>query len=374
MTTPIPVNTPEFNGNEAKYLEECISTGWVSSEGPFIKKFEANFAKLTERKYGIAVSNGTAALDVAVKALDIGKGDEVILPSFTIISCVQSILNSDATPVLVDSNPDTWGLDVTQLEAKITPNTKAIMMVHIYGITVDIDPVLKLARKYNLKIIEDAAEAHGQNYYGKPCGSFGDISTFSFYPNKHITTGEGGMVVCNSKTIMERCKSLRNLCFRPEERFVHYELGWNYRMTNLQAAMGVAQIENIASVVKKKRKIGLYYLDKLQQLPHITLPIKNTKYCENIFWVFSILIKKDAPFTRSEFMSYLSSQKIGTRPFFWGMHEQPVLIAKNLFHQERYPVCEYISRQGFYLPSGLGLQITEQKRVIETVKTFLSRY
>ncbi|RZL04952.1 MAG: DegT/DnrJ/EryC1/StrS aminotransferase family protein, partial [Pedobacter sp.] len=241
MNKFIPVNTPLLSGNELKYLTECIETGWISSEGPFITKFENKFSAYIGMEHGIAVSNGSAALDIAIKALDLGVGDEVILPAFTIISPAQSIVTAGAIPVLVDSNPLTWNMDVNQIEAKITSKTKAILVVHIYGLPVDMDPVMDLCKKYRLKLIEDAAEMHGQTYKGKMCGSFGDISIFSFYPNKHITTGEGGMLLCNDKVLADRCKKLRNLAFEPDKRrFIHYELGWNYRMTNLQAALGLA--------------------------------------------------------------------------------------------------------------------------------------
>jgi perosamine synthetase len=233
---PIPVNEPLLDGNEKKYLSECIDTGWISSEGPFIRQFEEQFAQRVGRKYGIAVSNGSVAIDAAVAALEISRGDEVILPTFTIISCAAAIVRAGAVPVVVDCDPHTWNMDVSQIEAKITPRTKAIMVVHIYGLPTDMEPVLALADKHGLKIIEDAAEMHGQTYRGLPCGSFGDISTFSFYPNKHITTGEGGMLVTDDQKLAERCRSLRNLCFQPQKRFVHEELGWNFRMTNLQAA------------------------------------------------------------------------------------------------------------------------------------------
>ena len=242
----IPVNEPLLKGNEKKYLNECIDTNWISSEGPFVKKFEEGLASYVGRKYAVAVTNGTAALELAIEALGIGEGDEVIMPSFTIISCAQAIVKAKATPILIDSDYATFNMKVEDIEAKITPNTKAIMIVHIYGLPVDMDPVLELARKYNLKVIEDAAEMHGQTYNGKMCGSFGDISIFSFYPNKHITTGEGGMVLMDDEFLLEKCTSLRNLCFLPgADRFIHRNLGWNLRMTNIQAALGVAQLEQI---------------------------------------------------------------------------------------------------------------------------------
>ena len=202
----IPVNEPLLDGNEKKYLIDCIDTGWISSEGPYIKRFEDEFALTVSRKHGIAVANGSMALEAAVVALGLGDGDEVIMPSFTIISCASALVRVGATPVLIDSDPLTWNIDVSAIEAKITSRTKAIMIVHIYGLPCDLDPILDLAKKHNLKIIEDAAEMHGQTYKGRPCGSFGDISIFSFYPNKHITTGEGGMIVTNSDELADKCR------------------------------------------------------------------------------------------------------------------------------------------------------------------------
>src|SRR5450432_692 len=231
----IPVNTPLLDGNEKKYLIQAIEEGWISSEGPAVKEFEDKFSNIVKRKHGIAVCNGSIALDLAVFALGIKSGDEVILPAFTIVSPAAAIIRCGAKPILVDSNSENWNMDVNKVEEKITTRTKAILLVHIYGLPVDMQPLIELAKKYKLKIIEDAAEMHGQTYRGEPCGSFGDISTFSFYPNKHITTGEGGMIVCNDDALASRCRTLRNLAFVPEKRFIHYELGWNYRFTHLQA-------------------------------------------------------------------------------------------------------------------------------------------
>jgi perosamine synthetase len=349
----IPVNTPLLNGNEKKYLEECITTGWISSEGPFVSRFEDNMSQFVGRKHGIAVSNGSAALDVAVRALNIEKGSEVIMPTFTIISPAQSIVNEGLIPVLVDSDPLTWNMDVRQIEAKITLKTKAIVVVHIYGLPVDMEPVLKLAKAHNLKIIEDAAEMHGQTYKGKQCGSFGDISIFSFYPNKHITTGEGGMVLTDDDYLAERCRTLKNLCFKPGRRFVHEELGWNYRMTNMQAAIGVAQLENINVIVERKRHIGERYNDNLKGIEKLELPLEETDYAKNIYWVYGLLAKTEKMAT--EIQIKLGEKKIGSRPFFWCMHEQPVFKAKGLFENENYAHAEKMSRQGFYIPSGLAL-------------------
>ena len=362
----IPVNTPLLGGNELKYLTECITTGWISSEGPFITEFEKQFSGFVNRKHAVAVSNGSAALDIALKAIGIVPGDEVIMPTFTIISPAQSVFYAGGKPVLVDSDATTWNMDVSQIEAKITEKTRAILVVHIYGLPVDMDPVIALCRKYNLKLIEDAAEMHGQTYKGQMCGSFGDISTFSFYPNKHITSGEGGMIVCNDDELAEKCKKYRNLAFEPKgRRFVHEELGWNYRMTNMQAAIGLAQLERIHVHVELKRKIGNFYLDNLTFLQDkgIQLPLRKMDYSENIYWVFGLVCPHEK--RMSEMVAQLTEYKVGTRPFFWCMHEQPVFQKMGWFQNEHYPNAEKLARNGFYIPSGLGLTEMELKDVVK---------
>ncbi len=372
MDNFIPVNEPLINGNEKKYLSECIDTGWISSEGPFVQKFEERMAAIAGRKYGIAVCNGTVALEVAVAALELQAGDEIIMPAFTIISCAAAIVRRGCIPVLVDSDPVTWNMDVSQIEAKITSRTKAIMVVHIYGLPVDMDPVLSLAHKFGLGIIEDAAQMHGQTYKGRPCGSFGDISTFSFYPNKHITTGEGGMVLTNDDRLMERCRSLRNLCFQPKKRFVHEELGYNFRMTNLQAALGIAQTERLDEFVARKRAMGKRYTELLKDVPGLDLPLISTEYAENIYWVYGLILKDDVPFDAEEAMRRLSGLKVGSRPFFWPMHEQPVFHKMGLFAQETYPIAERLARRGFYIPSGMALMNEQIERSASALKTILS--
>lgn len=367
----IPVNEPLLEGNEKKYLEECIDTGWISSEGPFVKRFEQEFATRVGRKYGIAVSNGTAAIDAAVEALNIGIGDEVILPTFTIISCILQIKRSGATPILVDSDPLTWNMDISKIEAKITSRTKAIMVVHIYGLPVDMSLIMDLCHKYNLKLIEDAAEMIGQTYKGQQCGSFGDVSTVSFYSNKHITTGEGGMILTDDENIANNCRELRNLCFTPGNRFVHKRLGWNLRMTNIQAAIGVAQLEMLEKFLKKKRWIGEKYNQLLAELPDVQLPLKETEYAENIYWVYGLVLGESLKFNAKQIMVELSKNGIGSRPFFYPMHKQPVLINQGLFKGESYPVAEQLYRRGFYLPSGLSLTENQIERVSDTLKKTL---
>jgi len=372
MNTFIPVNEPLLEGNEKQYLLECIDTGWISSEGPFIKEFEKTFAARMGRKHGIAVCNGTAAIDAAIESLDIGPGDEVIMPTFTIISCINQIVRCGAKPVLVDSDPDTWNMDVSQIEAKITPCTKAIMIVHIFGLPVDVDPVLDIAERYNLKVIEDAAEAHGQTYKGKPCGGFGDISTFSFYPNKHVTTGEGGMILTDNDELAETCRSLRNLCFQPNKRFVHERLGWNFRMTNMQAALGLAQLEQLDKFVEKKRKMGKRYTTLLQGLPNIQLPLDKTESAENIYWVYGVLLNNSIDTDAETIMKSLSKLGVGTRPFFYPMHQQPILKSMGMFHKETYPVAERLYKRGFYLPSGLGLTEYQSEIVASKLKELVA--
>lgn len=369
----IPVNEPLLYGNEKKYLYECIDTGWISSEGPFVKEFEQKMSAGVNRKYGIAVSNGTAALEVAVQALGIKEGDEVIMPTFTIISCAMAVTKAGAVPVLIDSDLYTWNMKVEEIEAKITFRTKAIMIVHLYGLPVEVDKILELAKKYNLKVIEDAAEMQGQTYNGKPCGSFGDISTLSFYSNKHITTGEGGMVVTNDEELAERCRMLRNLCFRKDVRYVHDEISDNYRFTNLQAAVGLAQLEKLDEFVEKKRQMGRYYTRKLCDIEGLILPVVRTDYADNIYWVYGIVLDKNVNADNKMIQKYLKEEGIGSRTFFWCMHEQPVYQNQGMFSGETYSNAEYLARKGFYIPSGLALTEEQMEQVVVGVKNVMQK-
>jgi perosamine synthetase len=368
----IPVSQPFLGCREKELLQQCIETDWISSDGPFVAEFERNFARRVSRQHGIAVANGSAALDVAAAALDLGPGDEVILPTFTIISCAAAIVRAGARPVTVDCDPYTWNMTADGVSKCITSRTRAIMVVHIYGLPVDIDPILALARKHGLKVIEDAAEMHGQTYKNIPCGSFGDVSTFSFYPNKLISTGEGGMIVCDDTAIAARCRSLRNLCFRPERRFVHDELGWNLRMSNIQAALGVAQLERLDEMVRRKREIGRLYTAELTDAPGLQLPLDATSYADSIYWIYGVVLNDEVSFDAEAMMAMLAEQKIATRPFFWPMHEQPVFRKRGWFKGVTHPVAERIARRGFYIPSGLRLTKEEIKRVSHTLKDLMT--
>lgn len=361
MSRPIPVNTPLLDGNEKAYLAECIDSGWISSEGPFVQRLEAGVAARVGRAHGVAVSNGTAALDLAVAALGIGPGDEVILPSFTIISCANAIIRAGATPVVVDCNPVTWNMDVEQVAAAVTPRSRAIMAVHIYGLAVDMEAIAGVAQRHGLAVIEDASQALGQSVRGRPCGSFGDVSTFSFYPNKLLTTGEGGMVVTSDPAIADRLRSLRNLGFR-EPRFVHDVMGWNFRLSNLQAAVGLAQLERIDEFIARKRLVGARYAELLEGTAGLQLPVANTETAENLYWVFGVVLDDSLERDAREVAAQLAQRGIGTRPFFWPMHEQPVFRDMGLFAGVHCPVASRIARRGFYLPSGLALTEAEVRR------------
>jgi len=371
MSNFIPVNEPLLDGNEKKYLAQCIDTGWISSEGPFVKQLETDFSAYCGRPYGIAVANGSVAIDVAIRVLreiySWKEGDEIILPSFTIISCAQSIIYNGLKPVFIDAEPATWNIDVAEIERTITSKTKAIMVVHIYGLPCNMNPIMELAKKHNLKIIEDSAQAHGQEYFGKKCGGFGDVSTFSFYPNKHITTGEGGMIMTASKEISDKCNYFKNLCFTAENRFVHNDLGWNFRMSNLQAAVGVAQFERLDKFIEQKKLMGKMYQELLKDVP-AQLPCAKTNYAENNYWVFGLVLNDDVSFNAKDAMKMLQEKGIGTRPFFYPLHKQPVLGRMGLLDNISRPVSERLYQRGFYIPSGLNLTSDKIEFVAKKVK------
>jgi perosamine synthetase len=320
--------------------------------------------------HGVAVSNGTTALAAAVAVLDLGPGDEVILPTFTIISCATAVVDRGAVPVLVDADPRTFTMDVQQVAARITRRTRAIMPVHIYGHPVDMDPLSELARRHGLAIIEDAAEAHGAQYRGRRCGGLGDLSCFSFYANKIITTGEGGMVLTRHDRLAARLRAERNLAFSPQRRFLHEELGHNYRLTNVQAAIGCAQLDTVDDRVARKRHIGQRYGERLRHLTQLELP-REEPWARNVYWVYGIVLRDDVPLDAAQLADRLRGQGIETRPFFLGMHEQPAFRRRGLFADDRHPVAERIARRGLYLPSGLTLTDTQMDRVCDALERVL---
>ena len=377
----IPVNEPVLTDKDFEFLKDAFTSGWISSAGKYIEEFEQNWAEYCGMRYGISVSNGTAAIQLALDAAGIGKGDEVIMPSFTIISCGQAVTNLGAIPVLVDSDVNTWCMDVTSIESRVTKKTKAIMVVHMYGHPVDMDVVMGIAKKHNILVIEDAAEVHGAKYLSNRgtsseqwlvCGGIGDISTFSFFANKLITTGEGGMVLTSDSGINDRAMMLRNLCFNNERRFRHYELGYNYRLTNMQAAIGVSQIQRIEEIVERKIEIGRYYQEQLSQIEGIQLQ-KQESWAKGVFWINGLVLDDSLNCTAEKFCDELRKLGVDTRPFFLGMHEQPVFASKGLFIGEKYPVSERIAKQGFYLPSGLSLTIDQVDEVINSFKLVMEK-
>ena len=376
----IPVNEPALTERDLELVADCVRTGWVSSAGKYIEAFEQGWAEYCGRKHGIAVSNGTTALQVAARCAGLEPGDEVIMPTFTIMSCALAVVETGARPVLVDSDPRTWCMDVDQLAAKITRRTKAVMPVHIYGHPVDMDPVLELANRHGLAIIEDAAEAHGAEYLcgretatpqWKRCGGFGALSTFSFYANKLITTGEGGMVVTDDAKIAEHARGLRNLSFLPQRRFLHHELGYNYRLTNMQAAMGVAQLERFPSIVARKREVARRYTEGLCGLSGVQLPVQE-KWGRSVYWMYGLVLGDAYDFDATEAARRLKAAGVDTRPFFLGMHSQPVLRERGLFAGEDYPVADRIAERGFYLPSGLALTDEQVDQVIDITRKVLA--
>ena len=370
----IPVNIPKLTKQEIKNINICLRTNWISSEGKFVKEFEKKFSSFNKRKYGIAVSSGTAALEVAIKSLNLKKGTEVIIPSFSIISTALCVVKCGLKPILIDCNLETWNVDAEKVINKISNKTSAIIITHIYGLPVNLSKIIQKAKQKNIKIIEDAAEVIGLTYKNKICGSFGDLSTFSFYANKHITTGEGGMIVTNDKKLSLKCKSLRNLSFSKSyfDRYNHDDIGWNYRMTNLQAALGCGQLKNIKTIIKRKREIGNLYYKYLKHNKKLLLQENSNPYSNNIYWVFGILLKKDLKISRNTIMKKLLSYNIDTRPFFLSMNKQKIFKQKKIFKNVKMPNSEYLSDNGFYVPSGLGISNKEIKYVCFTLNKILN--
>lgn len=363
----IAVNSPIIAKNAQKYVLDCIKSGWISSAGLYIEKFEKKFAEFLGVKFAVTTTNGTSALHLAVASLGIGPGDEVIIPDLTIISCALAVLYTGAKPVFIDVEKMTGNIDPARIEEKISKKTKAIMVVHLYGHPADMDPILHLARKHNLKVIEDAAEAHGAEYKGKKVGGLGDIGCFSFYANKVVTTGEGGMVVTNSEEIYEKAKLLKDLAHSPKRRFMHEEIGFNYRMTNLQAALGVAQLEEVENYIKKKRSMAELYIEGLKNLPNIEL-LYEAGYAKSVYWMFPLLVSKKNKITRDEFREKLKDLGVDTRDFFYPLHSQPVFDNLKFSNREEFPISTDLSNRGFYIPSGLALTKNEINKVINAVK------
>ena len=343
-----------------KYIYNSINKGFVSSSGPSVQKFEKKWANYCDRKYGVSVSNGTVALQLALKLLNLKKNDEVIMPSNTIISCAMAAVYNGLKIVPIDCNLDNWCINESEIEKKISSRTKAILFVNIFGHPCDIDKLKKIAKKYKLYLIEDAAESHGSKYKKKICGSFGDISTFSFYANKLITTGEGGMLVMNDRKLYLKALYYRNLCFNTDERFKHYDLGYNFRFTNLQADLGLAQMTKIKDLIKKKIQIAKNYINEFKNQNYFTY-VQNKSWAYNTYWMFGIVIK-NKKISAKRFIEKLKKEKIEARPFFYGLHKQPALTKKYIINN-KCPNTDYISKYGLYLPTGYNLNKKMIKKI-----------
>jgi len=355
-----------LDGREKEYVRQCLDGNWISSLGDFIPRFEQTFAKLCGASHGVACSNGTTALHLALETVGVGPGDEVIIPAFTLIVSANMVCLAGAKPVLVDVRPDTWCIDPTLIEAKITAKTKAIMVVHMYGHPCEIGPILEIARRRRLRVIEDAAQAHGAAYHGRPVGSLGDIGCFSFYGNKILTTGEGGMLVTRDRELAERAALLRNQAFEPE-RFVHRHVGFNYRLTNLQAAIGLAQCERFEEKIKRKLEIARTYHELLADEPALQRPVQATG-CKNVYWMYGLVVGGDFGRPRDQIREELEAAGIETRSFFVPLNLQPVYQGQHPRRPDlrgRFPVSEHLGTQGFYLPSGLSLTREDQEYVVD---------
>ena len=358
----LPVAEPLLGERELAYVSECIASGWISSAGAFVPRFEQVFAEFCGVRNAVAVSNGTAALHLALLVLGIGPGDEVIVPTLTFIASANAVAYTGATPVFVDSNAETWTLDPAAVEAAITRRTRAVVPVHLYGQPADLDPILTLAERHGLAVVEDAAEAHGAEYKGRQVGSLGDVGAFSFYGNKIFTTGEGGMVVTNRDELAERLRVLRAHGMSETRRYWHPVLGFNYRLTNLQAAIGLAQMERADEILSAKRELAVRYAGALGDVPGIVLP-PGVLWATNVHWLYSILVDGEFGMSRDELQEALDAEGIETRPFFTPLHQQP-LYAKG---QRRFPVAESLAERGLSLPSAVGLRPEEVERVAESI-------
>lgn len=361
----IPVYEPSLDKEELKTVVEAVKSGWISSKGKFIAEFEDAFAKYCGVKYGIACSNGTTALHLALVALGIKKGDEVIVPTLTFVSTANVVLFTGATPIFVDSDPRYWCIDPKKIEEAISKRTRAIMPVHLYGHPCEMEEIMRIAKENSLYVIEDAAEAHGALCRGKKTGSFGDVGCFSFYGNKIITTGEGGMCLTNNEESAEIMRRLRDHGMDPEKKYWHDRIGFNYRLTNLQAALGVAQLKKLDTLIRKKRRIADWYGKEFEDLErkdtikrHPEMP-----WAKNIYWMYSILIEEKFPFSRDELIKKLENEDIETRPFFYPVHTFPWYDKSKVF-----PVSEELSRKGINLPSSANLKKEDVRMIAERVR------
>ncbi|TGL10743.1 DegT/DnrJ/EryC1/StrS family aminotransferase [Leptospira meyeri] len=373
MENFIPVCEPSLLGNEKKYILDAVETGWISSAGKYVTEFESQFAKYCGVDHGIGVCNGTVAIHLALVALGIGKGDEVIVPNFTMIATAFAVCYTGATPVFVDADQNTWNIDITKIEEKITSNTKAIIPVHIMGLICDMDVINEIAKKHKLFVIEDAAEAHGAEYNGKKAGSMSNIATFSFFANKNLTTGEGGMVVTNDKELSSKSRYYKNLCFPLEggREYKHSNIGFNYRLSNLHAAIGLAQLENVEKYTEMRINNFKEYKANLSQIEGISTQIWDPIKYKHVHWMNAVVINpRIYGRSRDELMILLRDKGIDSRKLFTGMHSQKALKDYGCQNKGNYSVTEDLSENGMYLPSSSTLSKTQISYVCDTIASF----
>lgn len=365
----VPVGKPLFGNIEKEFVNDALSRAEISGfSGSYIPRFEKEFAAFCGTREAVTVSSGTTALHLALATLKIGPGDEVLVSAFTNMATFFAVLYQGATPIAVDSEPDTLNIDPNLIESKITHRTKAILVVHIYGHPVDMDPILKIANKHKLLVIEDAAEAHGAEYKGRKAGSMGDIGCFSFYANKIVTTGEGGMLTMNDPVLAERARSLKALAFGKENKFIHQDIGYNYRMTNIQAAIGSAQMSRIDDILNRKRTMAAYYLQNLRDLSgSIRLPIEKS-WAKSVYWMFNIVLDGPLEGRRAEFMHQLQNRGVETREDFIPFNQQPIFIKQGLAKEDDCPVANNVGANGLYIPSGTDITVNEQEYVVEQIQ------
>lgn len=357
----IPVYEPDLSGREREYVLDCMDTGWISGIGKYVGQFETAFSAFCDVSYGVATCNGTVAIDLALATLDIGPGDEVITANLTFAATANAIRHVGATPVFVDSEPETWNMDPNRIEEAITPATKAIVVVHLYGHPADTDPILSIAAKHGLFVIEDAAEAHGALYKRRRVGSLGHLACFSFYGNKIITTGEGGMVVTDNAGLVERARFLCGQAMHSALPYYHPEVGYNFRMTNLQAAIGLAQMERAESLIARKRQVARWYADRLSRLPGVDFS-PEAMWATSTFWMNSVIIRPETGLTAPTVRAKLAEAGIETRPFFYPMNTLPPYL--HAMAVRRYPVSERLGKQGVNLPSSPKLDEATVEEVV----------
>tara|TARA_B100001093_G_scaffold519104_1_gene606483 strand:+ start:3615 stop:4742 length:1128 start_codon:yes stop_codon:yes gene_type:complete len=369
----IPVNRPKIHSSNNLEIKKALKQKWISGDGPIIEKFEKKFKEIIKRKYAIAVSNGTSALEIALASLKLKKGSKIIVPNLTITSCLNAIIRNNLKPVFVDVNLEDFNISIQDLKKKISKEIEAVIMVHTYGLASNIKEIYELKKRYGFRVIEDCAEGLGLKYKKNYLGKFGDLSTFSFYSNKLITTGEGGCILTDDKNYYKKCLKLRNLSFGKTERFKHEDLSGNYRISSLQCAYGLSELKNFYKNIKLKKKIGSFYNDNLSSIKFAKIPPIKNKTSSNIYWVYPLVIKRNKKVNKVHFQNYMKKNGVITRDFFFPLSEQPFL-KKFKIKIRKFKNSSYLYKNGIYIPSGLGNTFAEFKKVCKVIKNYDKKY